>query len=202
MEYHEIGERFEYDGVVLEVRECSNLICNDCYFHIRKLCDYITRAYCMRLSRKDKKEVKFVQVQRLTTHTTNMGNKIAEKNNARKNDRLDDKLMWELLPLQDIEDIVKVYTAGAKKYGPDQWQQLPDGYRRYKAAMLRHLVEFEKGNWTDPDTGCIHLAQVAWNAIAMLHIEKENHNEQQTTLLRKEENNDGLPENGDKTRFQ
>lgn len=130
------------------------------------------------------------------------GNPLAEKNNARKNDRLDDKLMWELLPLQDIEDIVKVYTAGAKKYGPDQWQQLPDGYRRYKAAMLRHLVEFEKGNWTDPDTGCIHLAQVAWNAIAMLHIEKENHNEQQTTLLRKEENNDGLPESGDKIRFQ
>lgn len=89
-----------------------------------------------------------------------------------KNDRKDGKLMWELLPLEDIEDIVAVYTAGAVKYGADQWQNLPDGYRRYKAAMLRHLVEFEKGNWTDPDTGCIHLAQVAWNAIAILHVAK------------------------------
>lgn len=92
---------------------------------------------------------------------------------SRKDDRKDNKLMWELLPLEDVEDIVAVYTAGAKKYGKNRWQHLPDGYQRYKAAMLRHLVEYEKGNWTDPETGCIHLAQVAWNAIAMLHIEKQ-----------------------------
>ena len=92
---------------------------------------------------------------------------------SRKDDRKDNKLMWELLPLEDVEDIVAVYTAGAKKYGKDRWQNLPDGYNRYKAAMLRHLLEHEKGNWTDSDTGCIHLAQVAWNAIAMLHIEKQ-----------------------------
>lgn len=90
-----------------------------------------------------------------------------------KNDRLDDKLRWELLPLEDIEDIVKVYTAGAKKYGADKWQNLPDGLRRYKAALLRHLVEFDKGNEIDEETGCRHLAQVAWNAIAMLHISKQ-----------------------------
>ena len=92
---------------------------------------------------------------------------------ARKNDRLDDKLRWELLPLEDVEDIVRVYTAGAKKYGPDQWQNLPDGIRRYKAALLRHLVEFDKGNEIDEETGCRHLAQVCWNAIAMLHISKQ-----------------------------
>lgn len=94
---------------------------------------------------------------------------------SKKNDRLDDKLMWELLPLQDIEDVVRVFTAGAKKYGPNNWQNLDNGYERYKAALLRHLVEHEKGNWIDSDTGCIHLAQVVWNAIAILHIEKKNH---------------------------
>lgn len=99
-----------------------------------------------------------------------------ESKEARKNDRKDGKLMWELLPLQDMEDVVRVYTAGAQKYGVDQWQKLPNGYQRYKAAMLRHLVEHEKGNWTDEETGCIHLAQVAWNAIALLHIEKEKRN--------------------------
>ena len=72
-----------------------------------------------------------------------------------------------------MEDIVIVYTAGAKKYGPDQWQNLPDGIRRYKAALLRHLVEFDKGNEIDEETGRRHLAQVAWNAIAMLHISKQ-----------------------------
>ena len=89
-----------------------------------------------------------------------------------KNDIIDDKLRWELLPLLEVEDLVAVYTAGAKKYGPNRWQHLPDGIQRYKAALLRHLVEWEKGNKIDEETMCYHLAQVAWNAISMLHLDK------------------------------
>ena len=91
---------------------------------------------------------------------------------GKKNDFLDKKLRWDLLPLEEIEDIVKVYTAGSIKYGDNNWQNLENGYQRYKAAMLRHLLEYEKGNTIDKDTGCHHLAQVAWNAIAMLWISK------------------------------
>lgn len=91
---------------------------------------------------------------------------------GKKNDFLDKKLRWDLLPLEEIEDIVKVYTAGSIKYGDNNWQNLDNGYQRYKAAMLRHLLEYEKGNTVDEDTGCHHLAQVAWNAIAMLWISK------------------------------
>ena len=83
-----------------------------------------------------------------------------------------EKLRWDLLPLEDIEDVVKVYTEGAKKYVPNSWQNLTDGYNRYKAAMFRHLLEYEKGNTIDEETGCKHLAQVVWNAIAMLHVSK------------------------------
>mgnify|MGYP006954661155 CR=1 FL=1 len=42
--------------------------------------------------------------------------------------------------------------------------------RRYKAALLRHLVEFDKGNDLDSESGLPHLANAAWNAIAMLHF--------------------------------
>lgn len=94
---------------------------------------------------------------------------------SKKNDRADGKLRWELLPLEDMEEIVKVFHAGAEKYGANNWQNLPNGYERYKAALFRHLLEHEKGHWTDDETGCIHLAQVAWNAIAMLHIAKKFH---------------------------
>ena len=90
-----------------------------------------------------------------------------------KNDRKDNKLMWELLPLEDIEDVVKVYTEGANKYGVNTWQNLENGYNRYKAALFRHLLEYEKGNEYDEETGCRHLAQVVWNAIALLHISKK-----------------------------
>ena len=83
-----------------------------------------------------------------------------------------EKLRWDLLPLEDIEDVVKVYTEGAKKYAPNSWQNLSDGYNRYKAAMFRHLLEYEKGNTIDEETGCLHLSQVVWNAIAMLHVSK------------------------------
>lgn len=89
-----------------------------------------------------------------------------------KNDRKDKKLMWELLPLEDIEDVIKVYTEGANKYGVNTWQNLENGYNRYKAALFRHLLEYEKGNEYDEETGCRHLAQVVWNAIALLHISK------------------------------
>lgn len=90
-----------------------------------------------------------------------------------KNDRKDDKVMMELLPWPELEEVGKVYTAGAKKYGPNKWQNLPDGYQKYKGAMLRHLTELEKGNDIDPETGCLHAAQIVWNAIAMLHCKME-----------------------------
>lgn len=93
-------------------------------------------------------------------------------NKSIKNDFKDKKLRWDLLPLQEIEDIVKVYTAGAEKYGDNNWQGLENGYQRYKAALFRHLLAYEKGEINDQETHCQHLACVAWNAIAMLYLSK------------------------------
>lgn len=89
---------------------------------------------------------------------------------SKKNDIIDNKIRMDLLPWRELEEIAKVYTAGAKKYGAHNWENLPDGYERYKGAMLRHLCEVEKGNAVDEETGCFHCAQMAWNAIAMLHF--------------------------------
>ena len=170
MKYHEIGERFEYDRVVLEVVEAT--VCDSCFFKDNMECRLNDRPkYCGDDTRNDKRSISYKLIEQCKPKENEMEQE--NKTEARKNDRLDDKLRWELLPLQDVEDIVRVYTAGAKKYGPDQWQNLPDGIRRYKAALLRHLVEFDKGNEIDEETGCRHLAQVAWNAIAMLHISKQ-----------------------------
>lgn len=93
-------------------------------------------------------------------------------NEGKKNDFLDKKLRWDLLPLEEIEDIVEVYTKGAEKYSDNSWQNLENGLQRYKAALLRHLVAYEKGEEFDEETHCKHLAQVAWNAIAMLWLSK------------------------------
>lgn len=104
--------------------------------------------------------------------------KIMENDNSEesiKNDIQDDKLRWDLLPLEEIEDIVRVYHSGAKKYGPNRWQNLPDAYNRYKAAMFRHLMEVERGNIKDEDTGCLHMAQVVTNALFMLHVKMKEY---------------------------
>lgn len=90
---------------------------------------------------------------------------------GKKNDKKDDKTRWELMPLDCLEDIARVYTEGAKKYGENTWQYLDNGYERYKGALLRHLYRAENETF-DEDTGCRHLAQVAWNAIALLWLSK------------------------------
>ena len=92
------------------------------------------------------------------------------KTEPKKNDRLDGKPRWELLPLPDLEDIVEVYTFGAEKYGPHTWRDLEDGFDRYKAALLRHLVSFDRGEEFDHESHLPALAHMAWNAIAMLAI--------------------------------
>ncbi len=79
------------------------------------------------------------------------------------------KLRWHLLPLPLIEEVVRVYKFGANKYGENNWQTLDGGYDRWKAAMFRHLVSYEKGQVFDEESGIHHLAHVAWNALAMLH---------------------------------
>ena len=89
---------------------------------------------------------------------------------GKKNDRIDGKVRMDLLPWPELEEIARVYTAGAKKYGARNWMNLEDGYERYKGALLRHLCEVEKGNVIDSDTGCYHIAQVAINAMFMLHF--------------------------------
>lgn len=101
-----------------------------------------------------------------------------------KNDKLDDKTRWELMPLDCLEDIARVYTEGAKKYGVNTWQNLENGYERYKGALLRHLYAAESETF-DEETGCRHLAQVAWNAIALLWLSKYSQSQEETVRKQK-----------------
>ena len=89
---------------------------------------------------------------------------------GRKNDIADDKLRWELLPLSLIKEVVKVFHFGAKKYTPNTWQNLDNGYERYKAAFFRHVEAFESGEIIDKESGLNHMAHACWNALAMLYF--------------------------------
>lgn len=68
--------------------------------------------------------------------------------------------------------VADVSAAGARKYAWDGWRTVPDGVDRYTEAMGRHLLAEREGP-TDSGpggTGCLHAAQVAWNALARLEL--------------------------------
>lgn len=64
---------------------------------------------------------------------------------------------WTLLPIAELEDVVRVLMLGAKKYSPDNWKfVLPK--ERYYAACLRHLVAWKAGEKFDSETHITHIA--------------------------------------------
>ena len=76
-----------------------------------------------------------------------------------------DKVRMDLVPLECIESIAKVLTYGANKYEENSWQELPDFWKRYKAALLRHLTAIDKGELIDKESGLYHIDQVLTNAM-------------------------------------
>ena len=86
-----------------------------------------------------------------------------------KNDFADKKPRWDLLPIEELAGVVDVYTAGAKKYGENRWQTLPNGVNRYLGAFFRHLIAYKRGEQFDPEDGCLHLDKCIWNMIAVRH---------------------------------
>ena len=77
----------------------------------------------------------------------------------------EDKVRMDLVPLECIESIAKVLTYGADKYEENSWQELPDFWKRYKAALLRHLTAIDKGELIDKESGLYHIDQVLTNAM-------------------------------------
>lgn len=76
-----------------------------------------------------------------------------------------DKVRMDLVPLEVVENIAKILTMGADKYGENNWQNLPDFWKRYKAALLRHLTAIDKGELIDPESGLPHIDHVLCNAV-------------------------------------
>lgn len=68
-----------------------------------------------------------------------------------------------------VLEVSKVGTYGANKYTEDGWQEVPDGIKRYTDAMDRHRLK-EGHEQIDAESGLLHAAQVAWNALARLEL--------------------------------
>jgi hypothetical protein len=74
---------------------------------------------------------------------------------------------FDLLPFDALEEIARVYGFGATKYADDNWLK---GYswRLSAGAMLRHIAKFMVGEDRDIESGCHHLAHVAWHCLTLI----------------------------------
>lgn len=81
------------------------------------------------------------------------------------------KLRYDLLEPYAIEQLVKVFTQGAEKYAPRNWEKGMK-WSSVVASLKRHIAAFEKGEDFDKESGNYHLAHAAWNALALVSYYK------------------------------
>jgi hypothetical protein len=80
-----------------------------------------------------------------------------------------DKLRYDLVPMDALDEVVKRFTHGAKKYAPGNWQTVDNAVERYSAALMRHYSEYRQGERMDPEApGLSHIGAVAWNALVLV----------------------------------
>lgn len=90
---------------------------------------------------------------------------------GRKDDQ--GKPRWALLPVEPIEEVVKVLTIGAEKYEDFNWQKVPRARMRYISAAFRHFTAWIKGEKNDRETGLSHLAHSMCCLIFLMWFDKE-----------------------------
>ena len=81
------------------------------------------------------------------------------------------KLRYDLIPTSTTKALAQVLTYGAKKYKPNNWQNVDD-QDRYVAALYRHLEAWRDGEKVDKESGLQHLAHALTNVAFLLHLDK------------------------------
>lgn len=97
------------------------------------------------------------------------------------------KLEWGLLPIEPVQEVIKVLMYGAKKYthkigkktisGADNWKMIDDIPGRYYNASMRHITSWKTGEKSDPETGLPHLAHAVCCLLFMLWADNKKQND-------------------------
>ena len=82
---------------------------------------------------------------------------------------------WSIFPFTELEEVLKVFEFGVKKYGSSFSFRRGHGVSKPDlfSASIRHLLEIHKGNLIAEDSQCYHWAHLAANAIMALSHPKE-----------------------------
>lgn len=77
------------------------------------------------------------------------------------------KAGFNLLPLDALKEICKVYDFGATKYAPWNWAK-GLSWSETQASLMRHLAAWSIGEERDEESGLHHDVHIAWNAITLV----------------------------------
>lgn len=80
-------------------------------------------------------------------------------------------IRMDLLPVEPMWEVAKLYGKGAEKYAMHNWRRGYDWSLSY-GAMMRHATQFWNGESYDEETGCHHLSSVIFHALALMEFEK------------------------------
>jgi len=81
------------------------------------------------------------------------------------------KLRYDLLEPFAMEQLVKIFSKGAEKYGDKNWLKGME-WSKCLASLKRHIAAFENGEDIDPELGTYHMANAAWNCLAIVSYYK------------------------------
>lgn len=76
------------------------------------------------------------------------------------------KLRYDLVNSYAQEQLVKVFTMGAEKYTPRNWEK-GMSWCNTVASLERHLSAWKKGEDYDEESKLLHMSHVMWNAHAL-----------------------------------
>lgn len=85
------------------------------------------------------------------------------------------KPKYHLIEPEVTEQLAKVLTFGADKYGTYSWKKIDDPNNRYYSAFMRHIEADRMGEDYDEESGLLHLSHALCNLHFLLFNKIKNH---------------------------
>lgn len=94
---------------------------------------------------------------------------------AKKNDS--GKLRVSLVPMDALEEVIKAFEFGAKKYDDDNWRKGMK-HSRFLDATFRHVyLQYKQGEDLDDESGLNHLAHGIADLLMLLSSKMNGYGE-------------------------
>src|SRR5690606_14958315 len=91
-----------------------------------------------------------------------------------RRDTTEGKPRYDLIPVDELEDLAMHYAGGAKKYGDNNWKlaNSEEELQRFKGSLLRHAFQVVADK-DDED----HVSAVVFNAFAIKYLRRKLYGE-------------------------